>query len=92
MLENRIINIRPGDIITTFQDGGTSYTQGNVTFLHCGTQNHTVSRNNYPQLANALGIPSNVNNFQLPYIADVNMTFDYSRTRARKTYICAKIS
>ena len=92
MLESKIPTVRPRDIITTFQDGGTSYTQGNATFLHCGTQNYTISRNNYPQLADALGIPSNTNNFQIPYIADVEVSFDYSRKRARKTYICAKIS
>lgn len=91
ILEAKKPPVQAGDIITTFKDNGEVYTVGGVTYLYCGVRK-VVSRNNYPQLADALGLASSVNNFEYPYFADTKHTYDNGqRTGTKRTYICAKV-
>lgn len=90
-LEAKKPPVQAGDIITTFKDNGEVYTVGGVTYLYCGVRK-VVTRNNYPQLADALGLASSVNNFEYPYFADTRHTYDNGqRTGIKRTYICAKV-
>lgn len=90
-LENRKLTVQAGDIITTIKNNGNAYTVGGATFLHCGIRK-TISRAQYPQLADALGIPTGINNFEYPYIQDTNINYDNGQRNAtRRTYICAHV-
>ena len=90
-LENRKLTVQAGDIITTIKNNGAAYTVGGATFLHCGIRK-TISRAQYPQLADALGIPTGTNNFEYPYIQDANLNYDNGQRNAtRRTYICAHV-
>lgn len=90
-LEAKKPPVQAGDIITTFKNNGEVYTVGGVTYLYCGVRK-VVTRNNYPQLADALGLASSVNNFEYPYFADTQHTYDNGqRTGTKRTYICAKV-
>ena len=89
-LERKLPTVQVGDIIQTFKDSGDTYTVGGVTYLYIG-KIRTISHAAYPNLAPALGL-SNVNNYQLPVISDINVTFDNgTKSRARKHYIVAHI-
>lgn len=90
-LETKVPTVKVGDIISTFQDSGSQYVVGGVTYLYIG-QTRTVQHSTYPQLASALGI-SGATNYQLPIISDTSFTFDNGqRRRNRKHYIVAHIS
>lgn len=90
-LETKVPTVKVGDIISTFQDSGSQYVVGGVTYLYIG-QTRTVQHSTYPQLASALGI-SGATNYQLPVISDTNFTFDNGqRRRNRKHYIVAHVS
>ena len=90
-LETKVPTVKVGDIISTFQDSGSQYTVGGVTYLYIG-QTRTIQHVLYPQLASALGI-SGATNYQLPVISDTNYTFDNgARRRNRKYYIVANVA
>ena len=91
-LESKKHGVKVGEVISTLNTTlGESYAIDGVTFLYIGREK-LISRNNYPQLSEALGIPSGVNNFNTPVIADSTFRYDHnSRTATRKHYIVAKM-
>lgn len=90
VLERKVPTVRLGDIVTTFNNTGSDYTVGGVTYLYIGTKK-TVQSSAYPGLSTALGIGT-VNNFELPVMPDTTVTFDNGRRILRKHYMVAKIS
>lgn len=90
-IEAKKHSVKVGEVISTLNTTlGDSYVIDGVTFMYIGREK-LISRNDYPQLASALGITSGVN-FNIPVIADSTFRYDYnSKTATRKHYIVAKM-
>lgn len=90
-IESKKHSVKVGEVISTLNTTlGESYAIDGVTFLYIGREK-LISRNDYPQLSEALGITSGVN-FNTPVIADITFRYDYnSKTATRKHYIVAKV-